>query len=241
MRSKSCSTSANSDDLLAEAPPARVAARGARARGAALERARPGRRAALRRRRSRAARRASRRAAPRARSGATLVARRGARHRSAPAASGARRVQRAVPASLAGSITSRTSPAATCWPPRTRTSRHDAAHRRREADLHLHRLEQAERLPRDDAVAGRHVDRGDHRRRHRAHLADGLPAEAVRVALDLDAHAELGLVVQDAQRAAAERRAAPRARRPRAGSRRRRGRRAGRGSASRRARTPRSR
>ena len=79
---------------------------------------------------------------------------------------------------------------------------HDAGDRRVEADLHLHRLEQAERLTGRDASPACDVDRDDHRGRARAHLARDLPAEAVGPPLDLDAHARLRRVVEQAQRAA---------------------------------------
>ena len=126
---------------------------------------------------------------------AQLVERRG-RARREPSARGrvlgrqldARRRELArAGASLAGSITSSTSPAATLLAGAHAHLGHDARDRCGEPDLHLHRLEESERLARGDRVADRHVKRHDHRRRHGAHLADRLPAEAVRVAFHLDA------------------------------------------------------
>ena len=79
----------------------------------------------------------------------------------------------------------------------------DARDGRGEADLHLHGFEHAERLADLDALARAHVDRHHHRRRSRAHLAGRLSREEVGVALDLEAQARLGGVVEQAQRAVA--------------------------------------
>jgi hypothetical protein len=80
----------------------------------------------------------------------------------------------------------------------------DARDRGVEADLHLHGLEEAEGPSHLDPVARRDVDGDHHRRRAGPHLAGHLPAEAVGAALDLDADAGLGRIVENAEGAAAE-------------------------------------
>ena len=108
--------------------------------------------------------------APGAKSGSSGSApRRGSAGSGAPRAPGRR-----VP----GSITSSTSPAATCWPRCATHLLHDARDGRVEADLHLHGFEHAERLADLDAIARAHVDRDHHRRRSRAHVAGGLAARS---------------------------------------------------------------
>ncbi|MFP8874879.1 MAG: hypothetical protein VCB42_10265, partial [Myxococcota bacterium] len=74
---------------------------------------------------------------------------------------------------------------------------HHASDRSLEADLHLHRLEQAQRLPQLDAIPGFHLHRHHHGRRPRGHLADGLPAEAIGMAIDFDAKTGIGGIEDD--------------------------------------------
>ena len=62
----------------------------------------------------------------------------------------------------------------------------DSPHGGREGDLHLHRLEDADRLPGRYRVADLRVDRDNHGGRACAHLAGPMEAEAVDGAFDLD-------------------------------------------------------
>ena len=64
--------------------------------------------------------------------------------------------------------------------------RHGAGDRRRDGDLHLHRLDDGDPIARRDDVAGTDVDADDEGGRRRPQDAGVVTGEAVRDAVDLD-------------------------------------------------------